>query len=289
MRNFLKGIIVGIGGIAPGLSGSVLLVIFGLYQKTVNAIGTLFKDFKKNMLFLIPLFLGFGVGVIIFSKIVDYFLNNFEMYTRFAFLGLVIGTIPLFYKEVKKEGFDKKYYILIIAAAICGFSLFFVNKDFFPQVTNPNLFQSVILGVAVAGSSIVPGVDSAVILSSLGLYELYVSSLASLNFSILIPAGVGLVVGALVISFIINKLIKRFYTATFSIIFGLFLSIIPNVLNESCKIGFNAQSVIAIIIAIIGFGVSYFLGDIKGNIEKSKKLLTKLKILSNKTETLEEK
>ena len=289
MRNFLKGIIVGIGGIAPGLSGSVLLVIFGLYQKTVNAIGTLFKDFKKNILFLIPLFLGFGVGVIIFSKIVDYFLNNFEMYTRFAFLGLVIGTIPLFYKEVKKEGFDKKYYILIIAAAICGFSLFFVNKDFFPQVTDPNLFQSVILGVAVAGSSIVPGVDSAVILSSLGLYELYVSSLASLNFSILIPAGVGLVVGALVISFIINKLIKRFYTATFSIIFGLFLSIIPNVLNESCKIGFNAQSVIAIIIAIIGFGVSYFLGDIKGNIEKSKKLLTKLKILSNKTETLEEK
>ena len=289
MRNFLKGIIVGIGGIAPGLSGSVLLVIFGLYQKTVNAIGTLFKDFKKNMLFLIPLFLGFGIGVIIFSKIVNYFLNNFEMYTRFAFLGLVIGTIPLFYKEVKKEGFDKKYYILIIAAAICGFSLFFVNKDFFPQVTNPNLFQSVILGVAVAGSSIVPGVDSAVILSSLGLYELYVSSLASLNFSILIPAGVGLVVGALVISFIINKLIKRFYTATFSIIFGLFLSIIPNVLNESCKIGFNAQSVIAIIIAIIGFGISYFLGDIKGNIEKSKKLLTKLKILSNKTETLEEK
>ena len=61
MANFLKGIIVGIGGIAPGLSGSVLLVIFGLYQKTINAIGTIFKDFKKNLMFLIPLFAGFGV------------------------------------------------------------------------------------------------------------------------------------------------------------------------------------------------------------------------------------
>ena len=50
MKNFLKGIIVGIGGIAPGLSGSVLLVIFGLYQKTIDAIGTLFKNFKKNIL-----------------------------------------------------------------------------------------------------------------------------------------------------------------------------------------------------------------------------------------------
>ena len=53
MINFLKGIIVGIGGIAPGLSGSVLLVIFGLYQKTIKAIGTLFKDLKKNLMFLV--------------------------------------------------------------------------------------------------------------------------------------------------------------------------------------------------------------------------------------------
>ena len=281
MINFLKGIIVGIGGIAPGLSGSVLLVILGLYQKAINAIGTLFKDFKNNVKFLFPLVLGFGVGVIIFSKIVDFLLGNYEMYTRYAFLGLVLGTIPLFYKEVKKEGFKKKYYIYIVIAAILGLSVFFFNKNLFPTVTNPNLFQSVLLGVAVAGSSIVPGVDSAVILSSLGLYELYVSSLADFNLSILIPAGFGLVIGALVISFIINKLIKRFYTATFSIIFGLFLSIIPNVLNGSCVLGFNANSVISIIICILGFGVSYFLGDIKGNSEKIKQLFNKIRKIEN--------
>ena len=281
MINFLKGIIVGIGGIAPGLSGSVLLVILGLYQKAINAIGTLFKDLKNNVKFLFPLVLGFGVGVIIFSKIVDFLLGNYEMYTRYAFLGLVLGTIPLFYKEVKKEGFKKKYYIYIVVAAIIGLSVFFFNKNLFPAVTNPNIFQSVLLGVAVAGSSIVPGVDSAVILSSLGLYELYVSSIADFNLSILIPAGFGLVIGALVISFIINKLIKRFYTATFSIIFGLFLSIIPNVLNGSCTLEFNANSVISIIICILGFGVSYFLGDIKGNSEKIKQLFQKVKKIEN--------
>ena len=277
MRNFLKGIIVGIGGIAPGLSGSVLLVILGLYQKTITAIGTLFKNFKKNVAFLFPLCLGFGVGVIIFSKIVDFLLGNFEMYTRFAFLGLVLGTVPLFYKEVKKEGFNKKYYIVILLSAIAGFSLFFLNKDLFPVITNPNIFQSVLLGIAVAGSSIVPGVDSAVILSSLGLYELYVGSIADFNLSVLIPAAVGLVIGVLVISFIMNKLISKFYTMTFSIIFGLFLSIIPNVLNDSCALGLNANSVISIIILILGFGVSYFLGDIKGNIEKIKALIKKIK------------
>ena len=279
MLNFLKGIVVGVGGIAPGLSGSVLLVILGLYQKVINAIGTLFKDFKKNVVFLFPLFLGFGVGVLIFSKIVDFLLENYEMYTRFAFLGLVLGTIPLFYKEVKKEGFNKKYYIPIVIAAIFGFCLFYLNKNIFPTITNPNIFQSVMLGVAVAGSSIVPGVDSAVILSSLGLYELYVSSIADLNFSILIPAAFGLAIGVLVISFIINKLIKRFYTMTFSIIFGLFLSIIPNVLNSSCVLGFNINSVISIIMLIIGFAFSFFFGNLTENVQKIKQAFIKLKNL----------
>ena len=283
MLNFFKGIIVGIGGIAPGLSGSVLLVILGLYQKTISAIGTLFKNFKKNVIFLFPLVMGFGVGVIIFSKIVDYLLENFEMYTRFAFLGLVLGTIPLFYKEVKKEGFSKKYYIFMVISFIIGLSIFFFNQNLFPTITNPNIAQSIFLGIAVAGSSIIPGVDSAVILSSLGLYELYVSSIANFDLGILIPAGFGLAFGVLFISFIMNKLISKFYTATFSIIFGLFLSIIPNVLNESCIIGFNIQTLISFIILIIGFGISYFLGDIEENMNRLKKAKEKFgKIKNNK-------
>lgn len=279
MKNFLKGIIVGIGGIAPGLSGSVLLVIFGLYQKTIDAIGTLFKNFKKNILFLVPLFLGFGVGILLFSKVIDFFLSNFEMQTRFTFLGLVIGTIPLFYKEVKKEGFSNKYYAIIIISAILGIYLFTVNKGAFPQIENPNLLQSILLGVAVAASSIIPGVDSAVILSTLGLYELYVTSLANFNLGILIPAGIGLVFGALIISFIISKLIKNYYTITFSIIFGLFISIIPNVLNENCILMLNSKSFISILLMIIGFGVSYYLGDIEENNIKLQKTFTYIKKL----------
>lgn len=273
MINFLKGIIVGIGGIAPGLSGSVLLVIFGLYQKTISSIGSLFKNLKENLAFLIPLFLGFGIGVLLFSKIVNFLLINYEVYTRFTFLGLILGTVPLFYKEVKKEGFSRKYYSVIILSALLGFLLFHFNKNLFPVIKNPNLVQSIFLGVAVAGSSIIPGVDSAVILSSLGLYELYVSSIANLNFTILIPAGFGLVIGIIIISYIMNRILKKYYTITFSIIFGLFISIIPNVLSENCILAFNINSVISIILLIISFLISYFLGNIEDNILKLKKII----------------
>ena len=251
MKNFLKSIVVGIGGIAPGLSGSVLLVIFGLYEKTVEAIGTLFKSFKKNVLFLIPIFLGFGVGILAFSKIVNFFLTQFEMYTRFAFLGLVLGTIPLFNKEVRKNGFNKKYYIPMVIAFILGITLFLFNQNLFPRVIDPNLFQSIMLGFAVAGSTIIPGVDSAIILSAFGLYELYVSSIANINISILIPAAFGLGFGGLIFSYVINKLLKKHYTITFSIIFGLFISIIPSVLNESCYVGVNIPTLISGILLVI--------------------------------------
>lgn len=81
-------------------------------------------------------------------------------------------------------------------AACVGIALFSLNSGAFSQIKNPSFLQSVLLGVAVAASSIVPGVDSAVILSTFGLYELYVSSLANLNFRVLIPAGFGLLIGA---------------------------------------------------------------------------------------------
>ena len=93
MKNFFKGIICGLGGVSPGLSGSVMLVIFGLYNKTIESIGTFFKKPKEHFLYLFPIFLGLGIGILIFGKIVSMLLIHYEMITRLTFLGF----IPLFF------------------------------------------------------------------------------------------------------------------------------------------------------------------------------------------------
>ncbi len=271
MKNFVKGILVGLGAIAPGLSGSVLLVIFGLYQKTITAISTIFKDFKNNMKYLLPLAAGIGIGIVLFSKLVDFLLATYEMQTRFAFLGLILGSIPLFYKEVRKNGFHKKYYLLVAAAFVSGIILFNFNRDLFPVVTEPSLLQCVLLGVAVAASYIVPGIDSAAILSALGLYNLWVHSLATLNFDILLPALVGAAAGVLVISTLIDWLIVHCYTPTFSIIFGLFLSIVPAIFNESCTLGWNGKTFLSIVILLVSFTASLCFSNIEAIREKRKK------------------
>ena len=261
-KNFLKGIIVGIGGVAPGLSGSVLLIIFGLYQKTLEALGSLFINFKNKLRFLLPLVVGMFVGVLLFSKAIDFFLNNHEMPTRFCFLGLILGTLPMVWREVTQKGFSKKYYFVILLSALLGLWFFKTNPNAFPQISDPNLLQSILLGVAVAATAIIPGIDPAVFLSTLGFYEMYVSALANFELSILLPMLIGLASGAVFISFTMSLLFKKFYTITFSVIFGIFLSMIPNMLNESCSLAFNGTSMISIVLLCIGFGISFYLGRI---------------------------
>lgn len=263
MDRFFKGIIVGLGGVAPGLSGSVLLIIFGLYRKTLDALGSLLTHFRKNLRFLLPLVAGMFLGVLLFSKLIDFFLNTYEVPTRFCFLGLILGTLPMVWQEVKKEGFSRKYYPVIVLSALAGTWFFTVNPNAFPQVTDPTLLQKLLLGVAVAATAIVPGVDPAVFLSTLGFYEMYVSALANLELSILIPMVGGLALGAVAISFAMSQLFKRFYTASFSVIFGIFLSMIPNMLTESCRLGWNGISALSVAVLILGFLVSWYLGDIR--------------------------
>ena len=262
MERFLKGIIVGLGGVAPGLSGSVLLIIFGLYQKTLEALGTLLTSFRKNVRFLAPLVAGMFLGVLLFSKLIDFFLNTYELPTRFCFLGLILGTLPMVWKEVRKEGFSGGYYGVIVLAAAAGIWFFSVNPNAFPQVTDPTLLQKLLLGVAVAATAIVPGVDPAVFLSTLVFYEMYVSALANLDFAILIPMVGGLAVGAVAISFAMSWLFRRFYTASFSVIFGIFLSMIPNMLTADCVLGWNGVSAVSVAVLILGFIISWFLGDL---------------------------
>ena len=153
--------------------------------------------------------------------------------------------------------------------------MFNAHPTLFPLVTDPTLAQSVFLGVAVVATAIVPGLDPAVVLSTLGYYECYVRSLADFDISILAPMVIGVAVGGIAISALMTALFRRFYTATFSVVFGLFLSMIPNMLNESCVLGANPASVLSVILIFLGFAVSFYLGDFKANNARIRAILTK--------------
>lgn len=262
MRNFLKGIVAGLGGVSPGLSGSVLLILMGLYHPVLEALGSLLQHPRAKLRFLLPIVAGMLTGVLLFSKVIDLCLTTWEMPTRFCFLGLILGTVPLFYQQVRQKGFARRHWVLVILALALGTWLFAAHPALFAPVQDPTLLQSVLLGLAVAATAILPGLDPAAVLSALGFYTLYVRSLADFDISVLLPMVLGLAAGAVVLSRVMTVLFRRWYTVTFSLLFGLFLSMLPQMLNERCVLGADPTSALALLLAGLGFLLSYSLGDL---------------------------
>lgn len=138
----LKGVAIGSGAILPGISSGVLCVIFGIYEKLLDSVLKFFKDIKGNLKFLFPIVLGVFVGVICFSKILNYLLYAFPIQINSIFIGLILGSIPSLFDEVTSNHKFKLSYLLFTLIAFCiGLgSVFLENSLDVSQLENLNFF-----------------------------------------------------------------------------------------------------------------------------------------------------
>ena len=233
---------------------------FGLYEKLVNSILNFFKDIKKNFTFLFPICLGVFVGVFLFGNILKILFNKYYIPTSFAFIGLILGSIPL----VIKQANVKKVTTLHILCMFVTFSLSLYLVALEGNVTtalNFNSYSYLILSGAITSAGIViPGVSKTVILMLLGIYEIYISAIASLNLYILIPIGIGFAIGGIIFLVLINFLFKIAKSYTYFAIIGFVLG---SVFVIYPGFNFNAQGIVSITLLIISFIVGIKFCNIK--------------------------
>lgn len=256
--DFCKGIIIGSGAILPGISSGVFCVIFGIYEKLVNSVLNLPKDFKKNLLFLLPIGLGGITGVFLVGKMLNYLFATYPTPTIFCFIGLICGSIPVLLKKANyKKGFRLHYLIYLLAAF--GIGLLSIRLEtILPNIiqidfTNISFFYLVLAGFLMSIGIIVPGVSSTVILMCLGVYSYYLNAIATINFSILFPMGIGILLGCLLFLKIVQFLLKHYYTQTFYSIIGFVLGSIF-VLYPGLPLG--AESILSVTL----FAISFWIG-----------------------------
>ena len=121
IKNIFKGICIGAGAILPGVSSGVLCVIFGIYDKLINSVLNIFKDFKKNFSFLLPICIGSFLGILLLGKLLNFLFANFPMPTKYAFIGLILGSIPILIKQLNSNNkFKKSYLFFTIISFIFG-------------------------------------------------------------------------------------------------------------------------------------------------------------------------
>ena len=276
--NIIKGIFIGAGAIVPGVSSGVLCVIFGIYEKLLDTVLNFFKDIKQNIKFLFPIALGVGIGVLLFSNILNYLLYEFPIQTKSIFIGLIIGTIPSLIREVnEKETFKPQNVIyLLIALAIGIITVVLENRmHIITNLDNMSIMYLVMCGVIMSVGIVVPGVSSTIILMLLGVYSVYLQSVANLYLPVLIPLGIGLILGSIIVMKLTKKLLEKYYAQTFYSIIGFTIGSIFVLLPQGMTL---LETILCVLCIILGVYISHIPNIIKNF--KTSKMFKAIKVLN---------
>lgn len=222
MINFVKGFIIGIGKIIPGVSGAMLATIMGVYDKSIFYICNFKSNIKEGIRYLFPIGVGIVLSIILFSKIISMCLNKYYSITMLFFVGLIIGGFPFVINKVKK----KDYFISVVS-----FSLFFLISVFNinnSYVLRNNFIDTVIYffsgGIEAIGT-IVPGVSGTALLMIVGTFDSIVYSIGNLtNFKIIFPFIIGIILFILLFVKLVDYLFRKYNDKMYAFILGVLVS-----------------------------------------------------------------
>ena len=255
LSSFFKGVLIGVGNIAPGVSGGALAIILGLYEELIHCVNTFFQDIKRNFLFLLPIGLGVAAGIIGFSNVLNFLFDRYPMPTTFALAGLIVGMLPVFWKKANAKGF--KIYYLIPLVITLALSLFFFMVETGYTGSSPvqqlDIKALLLCGFLIAGSIVIPGISGSVLLILLGVYGAILNAIATIDIPVLIPLSLGLALGVLVFSKLMGYLLKRYYSITYYAILGFIIGTLPELLKG---ISWDHTLITGIICFVIGLYVS---------------------------------
>ncbi|NLJ70907.1 MAG: DUF368 domain-containing protein [Clostridiaceae bacterium] len=270
----LKGFIIGFGAIVPGLSGGVLSVILGVYDRMMSFLGNIRKDFLKNVRYFFPIGIGGVLGIIFFAGIIEAAFGTYAALFTALFIGFVAGTFPSVYRTAGKQGRTGSDKLTMLIAAAFVFALMLLGEQNFTQV-EPNIIVWILSGAVVALGFIVPGLSPSNFLIYFGLYDKMASGIKNFDFMMLIPFIIGAVVSIMLFAKLVNFLFAKYYRKMYHIILGLIvgstLGIFPTVIFPAfttenldvMKMSFIVAITVSIVMFFIGIVISYFFGKLE--------------------------
>ena len=259
---FFKGIIIGIGKIIPGVSGSMLAISMGIYQKMIDSINNFFKDIKNNVIFLSKIAIGVLISIVFFSNIILKCLNNYYIITVFFFIGLIVGSFKDINKEITHRN-KKAIIITLLATLLLG--LINVNSEFNIENNIIKFFYFIFVGFIDALTMVIPGISGTATLMMIGAYNKIMETFSSLldftlfngNFMIMLPFCIGMAVGIIFTVKLINYLFNNYKDGTYSAIIGFSISTIVLMAIKCINSSYTFLNLImAFIMLFIGFFLS---------------------------------
>lgn len=282
VKDFLVGALVGIVSMMPGASGGIIAVIFGVYERLIADLADIRHKLLKDLRFIIPLGLGIVVGLLVCAVGINALLQQWEIPMMFLFVALIAFQIPDIVK-LAKDGSEAKptslnyvvcaigaiVMVLLVVPTLMGDSTSSISLV---DMSTTDIVLLFVIGVALAVSKIVPGLSGAAILLAIGLYTPLMDLVGGLDMSIIMDRisaiaviGVGIIVGVLGLSKVIDWFLANHRRSTYYCILGMTLgsvvAVVIQALYEMSGTEVDAMMIVGIVVGIvvgliIGYAIS---------------------------------
>lgn len=242
IKSILKGMVIGIANIIPGVSGGTMMVSMGIYDKLIHCITHLFSEFKKSVLFLLPIAIGMGIALVGSSFGLEYLFGHFPIQTNLLFIGLIIGGLPAIWKNVKGKSVKIGHIIagLLFFAVVVFFAVMGESEGNAADMTFGfvNVLKLLGVGVVASATMVIPGVSGSMVLLLMGYYNPIIESINDFiralvaldmdgvlrGMGILVPFGIGVVAGVFIIAKLVEIIFDKFPLYAYWAIIGLIVA-----------------------------------------------------------------
>jgi putative membrane protein len=280
IANILRGMVIGISNVIPGVSGGTMMVSMGIYDKLILVLTHFIKRMKEAIALLVPIVIGMLLSIAIFAKIFSEILfPKFPLQTNLFFIGLIIGGLPVIYKRVKGNTVRLPQIIafIVLFVVVVGFALIGEGNGSNVDVTLSvgNVLKLFGVGVIAAATMVIPGVSGSMVMMILGYYNTIIDTInafinalkdfdigAMLNtFIVLIPFGIGVVVGIVAVAKLIEFLLEKYPLITYWAIIGLIAASPFAIIIMMDAVAVGAVEIISgLVLLVAGFFISMKLG-----------------------------
>ena len=265
LARVIKGIVIALGFILPGISGGVLAAILGIYERMISFLAHPFKDFKENVLYFIPVAIGILLGIGLFSYPIEYLLENYQVFVLWSFAGAIIGTVPSLLKESTRESDRDKIDLawFWVTFIISGLGLYALN--FVVGTLNASFLNFVLAGALLALGVLVPGLSPSNLLLILGLYTPMLTGFKTFDLlGTFFPIGIGAGATLIIFSKLMDYALNNYHSRVYHFIIGIVLSstlliLIPNAGNAE-SIQYTGLSLVGYVIIAFFFALGIWLG-----------------------------
>lgn len=267
VKDILRGAVIGVANAVPGVSGGTMMVSMGIYDDIIYCLTHIMKQPKKSLKILAPYIIGMALGIVCLAFVITAMFEKIPFQTCMLFIGLILGGVPILTGHLKgvKPGVPHAVVFLLLFVSIIALQIFGGNgADAALSVTPLSLAKLFVVGVIAAATMVIPGVSGSMMLMTMGYYYPVIGSVkefitALLAFDIgklihlcivLIPFGIGVVVGIFAVAKLIEMLMDKYEALTYCGIMGLVVASPVVILMGVPLTGMTLLSVITGIVAL---------------------------------------